>query len=539
MKKRTVAISIALASVLAVSPAVLSGCSGDHYTEISVPAQDTSYIVTSQGGSAVAYGNYVYFINGTRGYDDTDGNSNVWDEVVKGALYRAELNGEKYVDGDGLTKFRAQIDDKGLEFKYEEGKDYYDNPINIVNSTKIAPKTIGTESYSRGGIFIYDNAVFFATPNNEKSSTGTVQTGRTDFFMMPLNGGEPTKIYTTSENVDTKSSAYAFYKYNNAVYLVVNEGTNIVSVKVNHGKGEAADPVTFKVNATSVYLPVRDTYYNGISANTPEDFIYFVRNVKDSDQQRAGTVIEAMRPDGSENFVVSMNGREEKIEAVRDGVVFYRTKNKVGNDVIAYDNLHNMLMEYSAGYKKEQDALDPAVRNKQIGGKYGSSESDDAYFPTEITSTITATFPFRPDALSNTVYFIGATSSAINVYATDGNVETLCKTAGTPLFIQENYLYFSGSESDFYRVPLYPHMDGYGEAQKLADSTVSAGISCDYAAGYFTYFAEVDKWANGYTYFYKVDGPEGMEPQFVGTRAKSDIPTKEQLEDENKEEGEE
>ena len=82
-------------------------------------------------------------------------------------------------------------------------------------------------------------------------------------------------------------------------------------------------------------------------------------------------------------------------------------------------------------------------------------------------------------------------------------------------------------------------MDGYGEAQKLADSTVSAGISCDYAAGYFTYFAEVDKWANGYTYFYKVDGPEGMEPQFVGTRAKSDIPTKEQLEDENKEEGEE
>lgn len=537
MKKRTVAISIALASVLAVSPAVLSGCSGDHYSEISFPAQDTSYAVTSQGGSAVAYGNYIYFINGTRGYDDTNGNSNVWDEVVKGALYRAELNGEKYVDqNDGLTKFRAKLDDNGLEFKYEEKKDYFDNPENVVNTTKIAPKTIGTESFSKGGIFIYDNAIFFASPNNEKNSTGTVQSSRTDFFMMPLNGGEPTKLYTTSENVDTKSSAYAFYKFKNSVYLVVNEGSNIVSVKINHSKGEADDPVTFKVNATGVYFPVRDTYYKGISQNTPEDFIYFVRNVKDGDQQRAGTVIEAMRPDGSENFVVSMNGKEESLEAVRDGVLFYRTKNKVGNDVIAYDNLHNMLMTYSSGYKAEQEKLDPADRNKQIGGKYASTDSSNAYFPTEISSSITATYAFRPDRLSNTVYFIGATSSSVNMYSTDGNVETLCRTSGTPLFISENYLYMSGSNSDFYRVPLYPHMDGYGEAQKLAENTTSAGISCDYAAGYFTYFAEVDKWANGYTYFYKVDGPEGMEPQFVGQRAKSDIPTEDQIKEEKGEE---
>ena len=523
MKKRTVAMSIALASVLAVTPAVLAGCSGDHYSEIKFAAQDTSYVVTSQGGSAVSYGNYVYFINGSRGYDDTNGSANVWDEVVKGALYRAEYNGEKVKDEvDGLTKFQRTIGEECAEFKYTESTDYFDNPLNVVNTTKIAPKTVGTASYERGGIFIYDNAVYFASPNNEKDKNGTVQTTRTDFFMMPLGGGEPTKLYTSSEGVDTTASAYAFYKYKGSVYLVINEGSNIVSVKINPSKAKTDDPVTFKVNATSVYFPVRDTYYNGISNNTPEDFIYFVRAVKDGDQQRAGTVIEAMRPDGGENFVISMTGKTETIEAVRDGMLFYRTTNNIGNTVIAYNSLHNMLMECSSSYKKEQDTLDADSKRLQVDGQ----------FPTEITSSITSTYAFRADELSNTVYFIGVTSSGINLYqnAVDQPlIGKLCNATGTPKFIKNNYLYFMGSSNDYYRVPLFPHMDGYGEAQTLATDTTAAGISCDYVDGYFTYFAEVDQWASSYTYFYKVDGAEGIEPQFVGQRGSSDIPTSDQI----------
>lgn len=538
MKKRTVAMSIALASVLAVSPAALTGCSGDHYSEIKFAAQDTSYVVTSQGGSAVSYGNYVYFINGTRGYDDTNGNANVWDNVVKGALYRAEYNGEK-VMVDGLNRFkRAEPDDKGMEFKYSVGRDYLDTKdVNVVDTIKVAPKTIGTEGYSDGGIFIYDNAVYFASPNNEKSSSGTVQTTRTDFFMMPLNGGEPTKLYTTSEGVNTSSSAYAFYKYGGSVYLVVNEGGNIVSVKINASKQKADDPVTFQVNATSVYFPVRDTYYNGISTNTPEDFIYYVRAVTDNDREKNGTVIEAMRPNGSENFVVSMNGQTETIEAVRDGIFFYRTT-KVNNTVIAYTNLHDMLMEYSASYRNEQNAREENDKIKQIKGTFENMNG---------VASLTATYAFRSDELSNTVYFVGVTSSGMSLYQssgvnissgvsqgqTVGDVDVLkykiCSETGTPLFIKNNYLYYSGSSNDYYRVPLFDNMEGFGEAEKLASDTKSGSLSCDYVDGYFTYYAEVDQWANGYTFFYNVDGVKGWDPQFVGARASGDIPTADQI----------
>lgn len=332
MKKRKIAMSVALAAVLAASPAALAACSGDHYSKIAFDAQDTSYAVTSQGGSAVSYGNYVYYINGTRGYDDTDGTANVWGEVVKGGLYRAELNGSSVTDrATGAKLFVPQADDEGIEFKYDykwvyvnDDGEGYGREENVVATQKIAPKTVGTSGYGKGGIFIYDNAVYFGTPNNQKNATGTVQSTHTDFFMMPLSGGSPTKLYTTE--ADTSSSAYAFYKYGDSVYLVAQEGSDIISVKINAAKQKAEKPVKFEVGATSVCFPVRDMYYNGITTDTPEDFIYFVRNVDtDKDAQRAGTVIEAMRPDGSENFVVSMTGATETIEAVRGGVLFYRT----------------------------------------------------------------------------------------------------------------------------------------------------------------------------------------------------------------------
>jgi len=530
MKKRQVAMSITLAAALATVP-VLSGCSGDHYGSISFAAQDTSYAVTSQGGSAVAYGNYVYFINGTRGYDDTDGKANVWDEVVKGALYRAEFNGEKYEGADGLTKFRPTLDADGLEFKYTDTTDYFDEPIKVVDVDKIAPKTIGTSGYGRGGIFIYDDYVYFASPNNQKNSVGTVQTTRTDFFMMPLSGGKPVKLYTTSEGVDTSAAAYAFYKYGDSVYLIANEGGNIISVRINTAKGKADDPVKFEVNATSVYFPVRDVYYNGISTDTPEDFIYFVRGVdEDKDKLKTGTVIEAMRPDGSEKFVVRATDGTDTIEAVRDGLLFFRTPVVTSSGSVTqimYTNLHNQLMEYSPSY---------AAAHADDNGTAHISEN----FVTEISSSITSTYAFRPDKNSNDAYLIAATESALTLYSPNGSGRTLYSGKATPQFVQGNYLYFAGSSNDYYKVALWENMDDYKDgAKKFVATSAAAGISCDYAAGYFTYFAEVDQWASAYTYFYKADGvkiyddeteddklPKG---QFVGLRASADIPTEEQI----------
>ncbi len=527
MKRNKLAITTALVAALSLTP-VLGACSGDKFDKIDFAAQDTSYAVTSQGGNAVGYGNYVYFINGTRGYDDTDGNANVWGSVVKGALYRAELNGAK---NDGTpASFSPTPDSEAIEFKYSNGTDYFDAPVKNVNVTSIAPKTIGTSGYNNGGLFIYDNYAYFASPNNSKDKMGNVQTTRTDFFMMPLSGGKPTRIYTTTEGVDTSSAAYAFYKYGGKVYLVVNEGSSIISVGINVAKEKTDDPVSFNVGATSVYFPVRDEYYSGISTDTPEDFIYFVRAVDDDkDKLKTGTVIEAMRPDGSENFQVSMNGNTETIEAVRDGVVFIRSTDSASTSTtyMTYTNLHDMLMEKSPSYKAAQEAKGDSA-NRNVAGRFDAA----------INSAVTATYAIRPDKLSNTVYYIGVTGSAMRLYKTDGTFDSIADVTGTIQFVRNNHVYYSGSSSDYYRVPLWSNIDGFGEAQTLAETTTSSGAPCDYVDGYFTYYAEVDQWANAYTHFYKVDGIAGADPLFVGKRASFDIPSEDQIKEAKKDDTE-
>lgn len=541
MKKRKIATALAISAILTAAP-VLGACSGDHYDAIEFDAQDTTYAVTSQGGSMVAYGNYIYFINGTDGYEDAEGESNIWKTAVKGGLCRAELTGEKK---DGApASFATSVDENGIEFKYEKTKDYLENDINLVNVTSIAPKRVGTTGYKNGGIFIYDNNVYFASPNNTKNATGTVQTTRTDFFMMPLSGGSPKLIYTTAEGVDTSSSAYAFYKFGDMVYLVVNEGSDIVSVGINAEKAKVSDPNKFEVNATSVYFPVRDTYYKDIDNNTPEDFIYFVRAVTDDDKQRAGTVIEAMRPDGTENFVVSMNGNTETIEAVRDGMLFYRTTSITNETVIAYTNLHEQLLEKSPTYKAKQESLKQEL--DALNAKSDKSAADvtrlnelgecvnsqiSGVFSTAISSTITATYPFRPAKGSNMVYFLGVTDSAIAMYDKNGTVKTVVGTKGTVNFIDGNYVYYTGESNDYYRAALWSNVEGYGEeARKLATSATADTFGLDYAAGYVMYYETVDKWASNYSYFVKIDGIEGLDPIAVYLRNAADTPTEEQIE---------
>lgn len=541
MKKRRIATTLAISAILTAAP-VLGACSGDHYDAVKFDAQDTAYAVTSQGGSMVAYGNYIYFINGTDGYEDAEGKSNIWKSAVKGGLCRAELSGEKK---DGApASFSSVVDENGIELKYEKTTDYFDDSVDLVKVTSIAPKRVGTSGYKDGGIFIYDDYAYFASPNNTKNATGAVQTTRTDFFMMPLSGGAPKLIYTTSEGVDTSSSAYAFYKFADKVYLVVNEGSNIVSVGINAEKAKISDPNKFEVNATSVYFPVRDTYYKGIDNNTPEDFIYFIRAVTEDDKQRAGTVLEAMRPDGSENFVVSMNGNTETIEAVRDGILFYRTTSITNETVIAYTNLHEQLLEKSPTYKQKQEELKSELdaltqksdksaadvsRMNELGECVNSQVS--GVFATAVSDSITATYPFRPAKGSNMVYFLGVTDSAIALYDKNGTVKTVVDSKGTINFIDGNYVYYTGESNDYYRAVIWSNVDGYGEEAKLlATSATSDTFGLDYAAGYIMYFETVDKWASNYSYFVKIDGIEGLDPIAVYLRSEADTPTEEQIE---------
>lgn len=529
MKRKFIPILLCLCIGLTCS---LFGCGGEKFSEIKVSGkQDTSYTVQSQGGMAVQYGNYVYFINGYAGYEDTKGKNNNWPNVVKGGLYRAELRGTKEGSDFIITPdVSDNVVTAGLEFKSTKGTDYDGNDIDVVSVQKIAPKKIGTSGYKEGGIFIFDEWVYFASPNNEKNKQGVVQVTKTDFFRARLDGKDVQKIYTTA-NDGAEAAPYAFYKFKGSVYLVAQDGTNLISVKVGKKPG---NKVTIAKNITSVVLPYSETYYKGINENTLDSFVYVQRAVGDKDTQKSGNVIEIMRPDGSEGGVYLSQGKTDTLEAVRDGMLFYRTSNDSGQTLINYDNLHNFLMERSPSYKAYQKKIAGYAEN-------GNDAQLDEYrrnvreqlsgtvFATSSIGDITSTYCFRPAGeQSNLVYALAFKSGSVDLYNNLTQSVTVYNASCTLLTVAEEYMYFTDSGANVVYRTAWDKAVADKESDEVKeqvshDSVTATTFNGDYCAGYIVYAGKVDDWADGYTFFKKVDRAVGSKPVFVGTRISGDV----------------
>ena len=515
MKKKITAVLAALV----ISVMMFAGCSAN-FSKVKIRddfKQDYNYVVRSNGGNAVQYGDYIYFINGTRGYEDTDGKNNVFGKVVKGALYKAKLIGKK----DG-REFESDFDaNTGLNFVSHEGKvhsyleeeDEDEETVDIVDVQVIAPKVIGTSGYKNGGIFIYDDYVYYASPNNTKNKQGTVQVSKTDFFRTKLDGSKTQLIFTTEE--DAADKPYAFYKQGDSVYLVCYYGTKIVSVKMT-GDKKPEGAMVLADNATSVLFPTRDVYdsENNVT-NDPEDFIYYTRDVSADDMQRAGNTVIAMRPDGSERFNVIMNGTTVTLEAVSGGALFYRTTYNT-NTVIKMDNLHDVLMDNSPSYKAYEESKAADDRRVQIPVKYTTVLS------MKDMSTYTSLYCYRSNLYANVGNILGFTSSAVYLISNGSQNMRVLNSAATLQFISGNYMYYTNTDgTTLYRTDFTLADTEKGDPEVIAESLTTGGLGADMAAGFVMYFGEVDEWANGYAFF-KNMGVEGADAVAVYDRAEAD-----------------
>ncbi len=168
MSKRFTKIICALtASTFIIGAVAVAGCS-DYY---SAPKLDGDYSgeVASNGGFAVAKGNYVYYINGVE-----DGTAlNDFGTPVKGAIYR--------VAKDNLEK------------------------RNYSEVERVVPSIAYSSNYN-GGIFIYGDRIYYGTPSTAKNSDGVVQNSYLDMKSTKLDGTETLK----NAYVSFPSAAYEY-----------------------------------------------------------------------------------------------------------------------------------------------------------------------------------------------------------------------------------------------------------------------------------------------------------------------------------------
>ena len=129
MKKKLVLFILCLIII----GSLLVGCNNMKQKPIS--SDFTNKTIASNGGLAVQYGNYIYFVNGISAQDA----DNTFGKVTKGAIARLELDAQGKI---------------------------------VEDSTKIIIPKIAFATEKNSGLTIQDGYIYYSTPSTEKNSKG-------------------------------------------------------------------------------------------------------------------------------------------------------------------------------------------------------------------------------------------------------------------------------------------------------------------------------------------------------------------------------
>ena len=225
---------------LVLSLVFLTSCGGINLEQM--PAIDAT--VYGNGGTSVVKGDYVYFVNSYTSYSNLEKNDNNNGEVKVGAIYRTKL---------------------------KDGKVEYNNDV-VQNYEMVVSKVVG---YEYTNLYIFDDYIYYPTPNMEYSKDGTLNTKAIDFCRTKLDGSRTDILYTAKNYDDTCS--YEFYKIGNSVYLVVFEVDKLVKVEIsNHVKGAEI----LVENITGAIMPKISTYThsNDVQVTGTQGYVYYTRD---------------------------------------------------------------------------------------------------------------------------------------------------------------------------------------------------------------------------------------------------------------------
>ncbi len=244
MKKKLALIVVCLLCLMTL----LTGCGQTPLASVNL--EDPVY---GNGSYVVRKGDYVYFtdtfIDGTK--LEKDGNRE--GKVTDSALYRTKL-----VDG------ALQLNEDGVLNSYEV----------------VVSKVVG---HKNCGLFIYDNYIYYTTPNMDYNREGTLQCtlGFLDFCRVKLDGTGIQKLYTT-ENFDTTNSYYNIYKIGTKVYIVFFDGNNVIKV-VADGDNFTSSTLIEKVTGVKMLPKTNYTYAVNNAFSQFDKCVYYTRDLNEDD----------------------------------------------------------------------------------------------------------------------------------------------------------------------------------------------------------------------------------------------------------------
>ncbi|MBR2988882.1 MAG: bacterial Ig-like domain-containing protein, partial [Clostridia bacterium] len=346
---------------------------------------------------------------------------------------------------------------------------------------------------------------------------------KTDFMRMTLDGKTTQKLYTT-EN-DSSISPYGFFAKGGYVYVVVLDGSNLISVKTDRATGKVVDTLLIAEDVTSAVIPTKPVYYDGITENSIYDFIYFSRNATADDITQTGEILEFIRPDGSSRQIFEADGVSDyTLEYLRDGYLFYR-KPKNGATQLFASNLHTALASADTAYANDE-------YNANLFNEEKSVLNDSDIANLGVYAFVNG-YEFGTSARSNSVNVLSFTKPSsdssneteivVKRYV-DGVCDNDFSLSAVGLSIETHYdnqVYYS-ADGTLYSISIAS--GSAHEIVQIAENYVAGTYGAEVAGEHLIYFGGNGD-ATQYAFFKDLNGLEGKEDMFVGQYLDSEVPS--------------
>lgn len=297
---------------IAICAIVLTACSSFVPLKENPNEKD---IVYSNGGIAVQKGEYLYYANGFLSQADLKYGDNSFGNIKYSGIYRTKLNNGSLV-----------LDDDGV----------------ISNSECVVPKVVG---YEQGNFYIFDNYIFYSSPNGQKDKHGALQNALMDFYMADISGANTRKLYTTEGEYSTVK--YGMKKYGDTVYLLIldkikksDNSTTTVLRKITIKNGRVGAVITLDENVGDALWTEQSTYNANLTYNNEFDsFIYYTVS-RDADDEGAGNILKKVSIVSNETAtLINDNVTTFSLKAINSDRIYYTTTKGNIQDVLYANTL--------------------------------------------------------------------------------------------------------------------------------------------------------------------------------------------------------
>lgn len=262
---------------------------------LSATSADTSKVgvtngLSTNGGITAIYGEYLYFVNGTKTNDGKSSSGN-----TRGGIARAKYNKET-----------GEID-----------KNTYQILISDL------------AGFSNTSLYFFGDFMYYTTPSGDVNYKDNVLYYKTKFMRYDLVNGKSHEIYTTKQNSSSESISFAYYVVGTSLNLVVFEKTNATLTSIKIGDEPSTNYVISGVTSALLSENNGKVVTAGATADA-NSFVFYTTSNQNYDKYQTGSKVYRTSPVAKNSSVcLSDEGLSISLLCIRNGKLLFSVNSKI------------------------------------------------------------------------------------------------------------------------------------------------------------------------------------------------------------------